>query len=137
MIDDELRAAIRELLGLDETIIPDSLIDSPLIGGRVEAGVLAEVGPPDYLLRPLPEQEAMRRAVAYRVAAALLGTGAVRDELSVTQERFGQQYTVTRSGDVDGWAAELNAAAARELAPLLPTGGGIAHFRLARGRRGA
>lgn len=136
MLDDELRKAIRELLGVDETLVPDALIDSPLIGQRIEAQVLAEIGPPDFLLRPIAEQEAIRRIIAHRIAAALLGTGTLRDEMSVTQERFGQQYTVTRASNLTEWAAELEAIAASELAKLTQTGT-LHHFMLARGRRGA
>lgn len=136
MLDDELRKAIRELLGVDETLVPDALIDSPLIGQRIEAQVLAEIGPPDFLLRPIAEQEAIRRIIAHRIAAALLGTGTLRDEMSVTQERFGQQYTVTRASNLTEWAAELEAIAASELAKLTQTGA-LHHFMLARGRRGA
>ncbi|WP_300268708.1 hypothetical protein [Microbacterium sp.] len=136
MLDDELRNAIRELLGVDETLVPDALIDSPLIGQRIEAQVLAEIGPPDFLLRPIAEQEAIRRIIAHRIAAALLGTGTLRDEMSVTQERFGQQYTVTRASNLTEWAAELEAIAASELAKLTQTGT-LHHFMLARGRRGA
>lgn len=138
MFDEELCAAIRAVLGLDESVAPDSLIGSPLIGGQAERDVLAEVGPPPFLERPIGEQEAIRMAVAYRTAAALLGTGAVREYLTTTSERFSDQYTVQRDApDLDGWARSLRHQARRALEGLVPQTGTAGLFTLAPGRRGA
>ncbi len=141
MLDTTLLNSIRTILGVDAETLPDTTLTDPLLGGVVEREVLALVGDPPYDDRPVDEQERIRRAIAYRTAAMALGSGAMREARAITQERYGQQYSVSRNGgavDPDGWAAQLRASALAELEPLIPRRAvTIPHFRLAHGRRGA
>lgn len=140
--DAALVESIRRLLHTDAETLPDATITDDLVGGRIIRLTLAEIGGAPYAERTPEEQARIRAAVAYRTAAALLGSGAMREGRTVTQERFGTQYSVSKNGqalDVDGWIATLRHDATIELAPLLPAQAtdGLRHFRLAHGRRGA
>lgn len=134
ILDAELLEAIRDLLGVDAETLPDEVLTGPLLGGRVEADILRQV---DYFSLSLPDQGRVRNAIALRTAAAALRTGKMQEGLSITQERFGQQYSVSRANPTGEWATELERLAELELAPLLGAMSGAIHFRLARGRRGA
>lgn len=135
VIDEELLASVRVLLGETGDDLSDAVLTDPLVGGAAETAVLAAVGDPPYAERPEPEQAAIRTAVAYLTAAYALRT--TRADGAVTSERFSQQYTVQYAASDRGTlAAELEAAGWRAIAHLRETGRGVAYFGTARGRRG-
>ena len=140
-LDTTLLNSIRTILGVDAETLPDTTLTDPLVGGVAEREMLALVGDPPYDERPIDEQQRIRLAIAYRTAASAIGSGAMREARTITQERYGQQYSVSRNGgavDPDGWAASLRASALAELEPLIPRRTvRVPHFRLAPGRRGA
>ncbi len=135
----DLIASIRRIVGVDAATIPDAFVTDPLIGGAAEQYVLDTVGEPVYLLRPASEQLRIQQAVAFTVAARLLGTRELREASAIESEKFSEQYSVTRRGNamsVADWQRDLERQAAEALAPLLrfrPK----AVFTLAAGRRGA
>mgnify|MGYP001343465741 CR=1 FL=1 len=139
MLTDELIDSIRLLLGASVETIPDAMIQDPLIGGAVEQQVRSLVGDPAYEDWPPDEQTRMQQAVAYLVAARLLGTGAMRSANATQSERFSDQYQVQRNAamfDLTSWQADLKQQADDVLAPLLKRKSGVM-FTLAPGRRGA
>lgn len=142
VLDAELMASIRTLLGVDAATLPDAVLTDPLLGGAVEAEVLAAIGGLPYAQRPEAEQAAIRRAVAYEAAARALESGPLREALSLTSERFSDQYQVQRNAtEVDrrGWVSRLRAQGRAALEPLLPKARAsfLGMFALAHGGRGA
>lgn len=138
ILDAEMAESIRTLLGVDATVLPDPVLMGDLLGGEAERLVLDRVGDPAYADRDAYEQSMIRHAIAYTAAALALGTGAVREVLTATSERFSDQYAVQRTApDLDAWAGQLNRKAARALTGLVPDLGVGALFLLAPGRRGA
>lgn len=138
ILDAAMAESIRTLLGVGATVLPDTVLMGDLLGGEAERAVLDRVGDPAYADRPADEQAMIRHAIAYTTAAAALGTGAVREVLTATSERFSDQYTVQRTApDLDRWAGQLRRKAARALSGLVPDLGVGALFLLAPGRRGA
>jgi hypothetical protein len=137
VLDPELIASIRTLIGVSEAVLPDAVLADPLLSGAAEQQVHLQIGEPGYPQRPPAEQAIIRTAVAYRTAAAALETGPVREALSTQSEQFSQQYTVRRTApDISGWAARLRLQADDALAPLLAHASGATMFSLASGRRG-
>lgn len=136
MLDADLLASVRVLLGEAGDSLTDAVLEDPLVGGAAETAVLAAVGDPPYVERPEPEQRAIRTAVAYLTAARALAT--TRAEGAITSERFSQQYTVQRQAiDLRGWAAELEAEAWAAVAHLRPSRTSVSsYFGTAAGRRG-
>lgn len=138
MLTDDLIMSIRRIIGVDETVIPDDLINDPMIGPAVVQHVQDLAGLPPFEDRPETEQARMRQAVAYMIASRLLGTREMRQEGSIESERFSDQYQTSYNGtDVDAWAADLMRIAREALDPLLKRKAGMTMFGLARGRRGA
>jgi hypothetical protein len=136
ILDPELMTSIRTLIGVSDTVLPDSALADPLLGGAAEQHVLLQLGGPGYSERPLSEQAIIRTAVAYRTAAAALETGKVREALTASSEQFSQQYTVRRTApDIAAWAGQLRLQADDALLPLRRPSV-AAHFSLAAGRRG-
>lgn len=138
ILDAAMAESIRALLGVGATVLPDTVLMGDLLGGEAERAVLDRVGDPPYAERDAYEQSMIRHAIAYTAAASALGTGALREYLTSTSERFSDQYTVQRTApDLDRWAGQLHRKAARALSGLVPDLGGGALFLLAPGRRGA
>lgn len=139
IIDDDLKATVRLILGETETSLPDATIENPAIGGASEAYVLARIGLPPYEDRSPEDQEKIRTALAYVIAAKILDTGAYRSRWATTSEKFADQYSVTKAGgslDLPGWKSRLWSDADGILDGLNPRLS-KPHFRLAPGRRGA
>lgn len=115
---------VRLILGVDETTLPDALILSPLVSGAAESTARAWMGAPTYAERPPDDQDVIRNAVIMLAAANALGTGPMIDANAITSERFGSQYTVSRSTEIKtpaSWGVDLRARARQLLTPLNPT----------------
>ena len=139
MLTDALCDSIRRLLGVDATTVPNTMILDPLLGGAVMTHVQTLVGLPRYIERPLDQQGRMDQAVAFLVAARLLGTHTLRTMNGIDSERFTDQYQVSRNAaafDLTGWQRDLERQADDALAPLLASQRAVL-FSLAAGRRGA
>lgn len=129
--------AIRLLLGLDEVTLPDLTIAADPFVPAAEQEVADRIGAP---LAGLMGDEAVRaKQAAIHLAAAKLAP-ALAAELSVTRERFADQFEYTRSDRAPSpleRAAGLRAEAERWLEPLLRTVTFASVFQRATGRRGA
>lgn len=139
MLTDKLIESIRRLIGVDEGTVSDDMIRDPLIAGWAERWVGDVVGQPPYDQRPEADQERMQTALAYAIASQLLGTRELREESSVENERFSDQYTVSRSSsalDINSWRADLMRRAAEVLEPIAHRDASMPVFTLAHGRRG-
>lgn len=139
VIDAAMPDSIRALLGVADATISDEMIRDPLLGGAVEQRVRDRIGPPTYEDRPADEQRRVWQAVAFLIAARLLGTRALREFNGTQSVRFSDQYQTQRNAaafDLDGWRADLEAQADEALRPLLARRA-TALFTLAPGRRGA
>jgi len=140
LVDADLYATIRLLLGENATSVPDTLLASSVITGAAAAAVTGWIGLPGYDARPVDEQAAIKSATAYLSAANVVSAN--RKGYSLTGERYSQQYQWSGSAvDVKAWLADLERQAREAIAYLIEaatiTPRRQTMFRLAAGRRGA
>lgn len=140
LVDADLYATIRLLLGENATSLPDTLLSSSVITGTAAATVTGWIGLPGYDARPVDEQAAIRTATAYLSAAAVVS--AQRKGYSLTGERYSQQYQWSGAAvDVKAWLTDLERQAREAIAHLIDVTTSTPRrqtmFRLASGRRGA
>ncbi|HXI19182.1 MAG TPA: hypothetical protein VNM48_22680 [Chloroflexota bacterium] len=140
LVDADLYATIRLLLGEDATSVPDALLASGVITGAAAAAVADWIGLPGYDSRPADEQAAIKTATAYLSAANVVSAN--RKGYSLTGERYSQQYQWSGAAvDVKAWLTDLGRQAREAVAHLIEATTSTPRrqtmFRLASGRRGA